>query len=374
MAFTKALYYPWIDIKDEGWLKNAMLYWDKIHTIVPRSFESPYKKRAAREFYEEGLLVPYYVHPDMKVVQSLGDNVLRYIESPEGEEVLTGFRKYRREPPLTVKVKELSRIHPSKFSFKIRRALKETDFYSTGRNGNWVLVDKKFGEFYMDLLASQISNEIGAGLLTDKTLHYKLANAVRRDVYRPEWTHRLHREQSPAQKKRKIISLAEGMLADLILQKIEINPQTSVKKILKFREKHSDKLGCFRKEVEKLVSSFPCDLSPKAFHQYTYDIYTNEVKPTIKGLKDGLKDIKIEFLTNNFMKISFFSTSSTSIPLAFLGLSAPYALLAGAGSSLVLSCISYNRKKDKFLRENPFSYLLDTEKALNKEIRLIIKK
>jgi hypothetical protein len=47
LAFTKALYYPWIDIKDEGWLKNAMLYWDKIHTIVPRSFESPYKKRAA---------------------------------------------------------------------------------------------------------------------------------------------------------------------------------------------------------------------------------------------------------------------------------------------------------------------------------------
>jgi hypothetical protein len=37
MAFTKSLYYPWIEIKDEAWLKNAFLYWDTIQTIVPES-------------------------------------------------------------------------------------------------------------------------------------------------------------------------------------------------------------------------------------------------------------------------------------------------------------------------------------------------
>ncbi|UCZ56412.1 hypothetical protein LGV61_11870 [Desulfurispirillum indicum] len=39
MAFTKSLYYPWIDIPDEAWLKTAGLYWDKIQTIVPSSIE-----------------------------------------------------------------------------------------------------------------------------------------------------------------------------------------------------------------------------------------------------------------------------------------------------------------------------------------------
>ena len=371
MAFTKALYYPWIDIKDEGWLKNAMLYWDKIHTIVPRSFESPYKKRVAKEFYEEGLLVPFYIHSNMKVVQNLGDYILGYIDSPEGKSVLKEYFKSKIKPSLSVEIEHLTRIHPEKLSLLIQEALRETVFFSKKSGDNWIWVDERFGDLYMNLLASRISDKIGVGLITNKTLNHKLTNSVRLNAYQPS---RSHFKWGRVQKKGEIMSLAEGMLADLIIQRIEINPKTSVRKILKFKERHCDKLGRFRNEVKKLVSSFPYDISLEAFNQYINDIYTNDVKPAIKSLKDGLKDLKIEFTTNNFMKISFFSTSSTSIPLAVLGLSTPYALLAGAGSSLVISYMSYNREKDKFLRENPFSYLLDTERALNKEIRLIIKK
>ena len=36
MAFTRALYYPTIDISNEEWLKTAILYWDEINTIVPQ--------------------------------------------------------------------------------------------------------------------------------------------------------------------------------------------------------------------------------------------------------------------------------------------------------------------------------------------------
>lgn len=33
MAFTKALFYPTIDIKNENWLKTAILFWDEINTL-----------------------------------------------------------------------------------------------------------------------------------------------------------------------------------------------------------------------------------------------------------------------------------------------------------------------------------------------------
>ena len=36
------LYYPSMDIKDGIWLRNAMLYWDKIHSIVPNQFDADY--------------------------------------------------------------------------------------------------------------------------------------------------------------------------------------------------------------------------------------------------------------------------------------------------------------------------------------------
>jgi hypothetical protein len=37
MGFTKALFYPTIDIRNEDLLKNAVLFWDEINTIVPSS-------------------------------------------------------------------------------------------------------------------------------------------------------------------------------------------------------------------------------------------------------------------------------------------------------------------------------------------------
>ena len=35
MMFSRALYYPTIDIKNGRWLKSAALFWDSIETIVP---------------------------------------------------------------------------------------------------------------------------------------------------------------------------------------------------------------------------------------------------------------------------------------------------------------------------------------------------
>lgn len=43
-AFTRALYYPFIDIQNSDWLKTAVLFWDCISTIVPESHQHPYIK------------------------------------------------------------------------------------------------------------------------------------------------------------------------------------------------------------------------------------------------------------------------------------------------------------------------------------------
>ncbi len=53
MAFTRALYYPTIDITNETWLKTAILYWDEINTIVPSSISHPYKQPATQFLSED---------------------------------------------------------------------------------------------------------------------------------------------------------------------------------------------------------------------------------------------------------------------------------------------------------------------------------
>lgn len=369
MAFTKALYYPWIDIKDEGWLKNAMLYWETVQTIVPTSIKQPYSTRTAQEFHNEGLLLPFHVEPSMKEIKELTGDVLQYLESPEGSEVLMAKEisknHYIHPDKISEEVRNLVRIHPDKLPYEIENRLLRS--FSSNRKHDWISVDMRFADFYMTLLATHLSEKIGAGLLTDILANNKLATAVRLDarltipkslVYKNRYYTYRHYRDMP-------LSLAQGALADLIIDRIQVNPNTSVKKILKFRRDHADELGRFRTKIAELTKTISSDQPLDRLRQQVEDIYINDVRPAMNSLKKGLTDSKIKWSTKNFLKVAFFSTSSTSVPLALIGLSVPYALLVGAGISLIASAILYNREKSEKLRQNPFSYLLAAKRAFN---------
>lgn len=63
--FSSALYYPFIDIKDQCWLRSAVLCWVKIRTIVPEGYRDPYASDLARHLSDEGVLVPVRVSSNM---------------------------------------------------------------------------------------------------------------------------------------------------------------------------------------------------------------------------------------------------------------------------------------------------------------------
>lgn len=366
MAFTKALYYPWIEVQNEGWLKNAFLYWDLIQTIVPESLSDPYKTEICREFYDEGMLVPCFVSPEKREVRDLTKKVLKYMASPEGAEILmpqsiTGpdlihFEKMPEE------VREIVEIHNDKLSEEIRSRI-----HTIQRDEDWLIVDRRFADFYMTLLAAHISEEAGIGLLTDKLANNKLANKAKLDTISSLSEIQRHQEyynyNNPGENVPSFIS--QGILADLMFEKIQIDPETPVKKIIKFRKERADDLGLFRTKIAELTSSITKDLPPEALHQTIEDIYKNEVQPSVSTLKRQLTDHRIKWATENFLKVGFFSTSSTSVPLLLVGMATSLALLVGAGISLTASLVMYNREKEAKLRENPFSYLLAVEKKFS---------
>jgi hypothetical protein len=369
MAFTKALYYPWIDIRNEGWLKNALLYWESIQTIVPNSIDKPYSTRAALEFCDEGLLVPLHVESNMQEIKDLADEVIKYLETPEGAEVLMSKEisnyHYIHPDKLPLEIRELVDIHPQKLPYEIRHKL-EWGLSHAQRDG-WIAVDARFADFYMTLLATRLSEEIGAGLLTDTAANNKLANAVKLDAKLsiPSSQRRGYDFDDDRRHRDMPFAIAQGTLSDLILEKIQIDPDTSTKDILKFRKDHSDELGRFRTRIAELTKVISNDQPLEALRQQVEDVYTNEVKPAISALEKSLTDHRIKWVAENFLKVSFFSTSSTSVPLVLLGLGVPHALLVGVGVSLIASAIIYNREKADKLRQNPFSYLLAAERTFH---------
>lgn len=370
MAFTKSLYYPWIDIPDEAWLKSAALYWDTIQTIVPEALSRPYSTDTARRLQDQGILIPLRVRSDLREIEDLTQDVFIYLHSQEGMELLAGANRnhvYLHPDKLPNSLRRLARMHPEKMSSEIRYMLEESGLSRPSRGG-FLEVHDEFANFYMTLLATRLSESVGAGLVTSSSLPHRLSLRAKADsqmtdiMGSPEqhgYEHQLYRERRPVRRE-----LAQGMLVELILEEIAVDPATPIERIIKYRKDDAPELGKFRAKVGGLTSSLPENAPLQAMRQQVSDLYTNEVRPAIDDLKKSLTSGRIKWLTSGWMSLACISAGSSSI-LAGIGLATTNALLVGAGISLVGSGILYNVAKRDSLRANPYSYLMSLQKEMS---------
>lgn len=357
MAFTKALYYPAIDISNEQWLKNAMLFWDTIQTIVPSSLEKPYNNYTTKAFEDEGLLLPYYVNSGMPEIESISDDVINYLDSPEA---LAIFNDHYTKGDY---------IHPEKLPHEVKKLfdnsnslLKITNkIFNNNKHDGFYRVNSQFSNYYMTLLAKNISEKIGVGLLTDSPLSNSLSNLTRLDSYVTTNDNRCYPDGRQLRNKsintvNKLVS--SGCLASIILKDINIDPETSVASILRFRRDHSDELARFRVEIDKLTKSLDVEQPYEALLQNMRDIVINKINPSINDLKIGLKEHSINWL-HSFLIVTATTTNTIALPSIQLGLPVPIAFGASIGISVIISAVNFNTKRKKILRENPYTYLYE---------------
>jgi hypothetical protein len=360
------LYYPWIDIKDEAWLKNVSLYWDEIRTIVPRSIDHPYGSSTARVFETEGVLSPLYVSPEMREIDALSDDVLGYLRTPAGMAVLTddhaATRAVLHGDKISARVYEMISLHKDSLAPEALGRLHQHEIRRT--QVDRLHVDVRFASFYLTLLATTLASKNGLALLSDNARNVKLADSANRGA-ETEVLARL------AGTKTGRANLGQTGLLELVMSDFGIDPSTPVKKILKFRQKHASEIGRFRTKIGRLVSGIEEDCPLEALSQRVKDLYVNEVLPAFGDLKAGLKDCQINWAAKHLPSSASFSVSSTSVPLVLVGLAVPQAILVGAGVSLVASAVIFNRKRSKLLRDNPFSYLFSIERGLRGRSRLL---
>lgn len=359
MGFTKALYYPTIDIPEEGWLKSAILYWDEIQTIVPSSVQSPYGNRTTQTLSDNGLLKPFRVTPDMRLVEELSETVVKYLNeasnfliSPNADENITRIHmeKLPRE----------FRMHPEKLPFEIRHLI-ERNIDEEG----WFRGSREFGAFYMSLLANNVCENHGLALLTDNPIAANLTEQARLDN-KVEMGDR-YRYDDYRRHERTTLHLAEGILTNLVIQGITISPSNPIEKIIKFKENHRDELGLFKSNITKLVKDVNKDAPLEAVQQQVQDIYKNDFLPSVHNLQKALDGSQVKWFGETFLKVSVISTGATAFLPALLGLTIPQALLAGAGISVIASKAIFNQEKSEKIRNNPFSYVLSVQNELNRQ-------
>ena len=357
LYFKDALYYPFVEIHNETWLKTISLYWDSISTIVP-SRVTPYKSQTARYLKDSGILSPLFVNPDLPELRDVAEDVIDFLNSFEGRNLVLSLS---RSPRVKVSVEKFSNnlkwdlMYHSKFSHSLVMELQRLGVAGRVRASR-LRVPEPFAHFYMTLLATRLASKEGRSLLTDIVPAENLATKATLGG------------SVPATRQGRVPGgIAEGILASMVLKTISVGPRTTIKRIISFREKHASEMARFRAAIRELVESLSGGIDANLLSSHLRTIYKDNVAPAIEDLRGRLRDNRISCGFNNLKLSTLMSTSPTVLGSVLSGTSlGPFALVAGIGLSIVLATANYKVQRRDILRGSPFSYVISAEKELGK--------
>lgn len=192
-----ALYHPYINFRDATWLKQAILYWDKIYRIAPRGYEaldpSRYWKRQAEDMrLLEGEEVVERCEVELGGDQSSLADLWRPFVLKYGDELVKYYRITDKTHPIVTRVGVAGRgyapapgrrrkgvgwllagkIDRSLFDAMAHRGLAIDDGQSAGDSG-WFGFDVRVLDAYMTTLANSVIAAHPVETITDSPVHFR---------------------------------------------------------------------------------------------------------------------------------------------------------------------------------------------------------
>ncbi|UBF26646.1 DUF6236 family protein [Kovacikia minuta CCNUW1] len=337
-SFGKALYYPYIQIHDENWLKLALLYFDGIRRIVPK-YVDPDDSPIEREVVNRGLLEAtspedYCEAAEEKFVEDF----LPLLEQKTSEatlllkQVSQTFSKNRVSTRL---------LHLEKMTNSLRWKLE--DLGLARKDGDWLRVDSNVAGSYMICLAAVMSSEIKAPPVTDTPEYQSLGEYL------------------------SFGQIPEGRFQEphSILLKLSVNfpdPQSlenvPISRILRFSEHHRDERKQFRQVIESITKAANETSDPIALED-SLNEKRRDIESALRDHQRALDELNVKFVG------SLLSVSAPTAIAATAGLAVPplAAVLTGVGISvsLVKWWAEVRGSRREAVKKSPWHYLLSVQ-------------
>lgn len=361
--FSRALYYPTIDIKNGRWLKSAALFWDSIETIVPESrSDQPYENNTSRALFDNGLLRPHIVNPWIDDVTRLENDIREFISTREGKRLMykhhyqtsIAHRRDGRDRNIEERLRNQYGdlyIHADKLPHFLQKELKDY------RNPDgFIRTTAEFLGFYMTLLANSICRQEGLSLLTDRVVANDMSNRI------------LTEKVGKAIPKEQVDNQLETVLYKVVLDNIQIDPQTPVDKIVAFKRQYRDELGRFRMEMSRLTNLKGDGESFKAISEQAHNIYENGIVPSMNDLKRALDESTIKWMVDNYF--NYVISGAAPVALTAVGLPMTQVLPIGVGLTVGYTVLGSWWAKKEMMRNSPYTYLLRAKNNFSKAGKL----
>lgn len=349
------LYYPNINVPTSGpWIRSALLYWDKLAAIVPRSYDDMQDEEALQRYsddiqclYRDEIFRP--VNPDSLMQKAAGR---KRFES----EVNAHIKALTKDPfyknaPLDVPVfkQKLSGI----LFEKLKRAGVAEERNKTRKDHYCYYFHPKAADIYMALLADYLAKE-------DSEL--TIPGSDQKIAFDQTFNH------------------SSGAAKDLCVaaKLFDILPcpteDTTLRKILDFRKKHRSEILGFRDVMDSFETGLTSAEDERAINAFV--IRSKEkIEKECLNLESALKGVGIiTFLGSiqSFFKApSVYLVAGTSVLLGQASEVAKVPIKYGLGSAVATGLIDVSIQYLKQRRENkanllakPFAYLFLAKKEL----------
>ena len=358
--YASALYYPYIDIDDPVWLRTAVLFWNRIQTIVPSEIDDPYQNEDSHRLHMEGFLAPLACDLRGELLEDLARRVMKYVESPDvGHAALHGVfgasvdrHEIPCRPPRTIVDQTVqSRLHPSKVSAMLRDRLAAAEYDENG----FLLVDERFGAFYMSALANRLAMDTGSVAVSNEgnAFGFQLNSLLDGVV-----------SNSP--------TAADGLLLSVVTESLILDASVPISRIIRFRHQNEARLHELARKFEELGNKVESSEDPREMREKAGRYYRRSVQPEIDKLKTALGHAWIGAVSGGFRNTITLSAAAGSAMTALLGW-AQSNLILGAGAFVCIADIQVQAHLagKKIRRDSPYSYLLDVEREFSLPARFL---
>ncbi|MCT4123975.1 DUF6236 family protein [Elizabethkingia anophelis] len=360
MSFGHALYYPHINLTNKNWIKHALLFWENISRIVPRSVEPSDNEDIIRIKLESDFIKDYNPKPwDTSQAFSEFTNELRPIlESDHFFNnryfELSGRRghynrDYREKRAF---FSELARstgtyIHIEKINPDLIRYLFDIGIAVPGEHEweSWIKIDNEIGLLYMTYFAKSISKNKSLPIVTDieksfsASLHFE--SSINSD-YKDQFEYKLG-----------------NLVIDSIVPK-NIN-DVPLDKILEIRNKYDGERTSFFNEISNLSNSIAGIDNADALKD-ALNLHSKLIIKETKDLEKLYNSNKIETVTKS-LSISVPTTIASFTE--YVPDAAKPIVLAGGVMFGMISAANSVKKEKLELQKEPKSYLLNLKSELS---------
>jgi len=327
------LHYPTIKIPDESWIRQAILYWDEIGSIIPHGeFHYIRHNRAQFELSNLGLLRIFNPEDYVQKNETLAHEYIEIVESGVfGEPIKDVEEAVARD----------SYIYEAKFMHEVKHYLVNQGFAK--QINKKVYIDWRLALLYMAMLAKYMANDDTEAITTPSTLHPKYRDLV----------------FSTTDKSKSLPGVSFSLNGILPVPRED----APIRKIIEFKVKYQDELSEFRRALienqNKIRDAKEVNDAKEFLEQFKTSI-TKEVN----SISETLNKEKLPFVLGLFENIlSINSPAVTALATLLIpSLTIPVPIVAaGAAVGGAITITKYfldkENERQKHLSVNSYSYL-----------------